>query len=102
MFCQAASGLLLRGLFALIFAIDITASGAGQDLLAFRAGDVCIGLIGAEMSFALARLKRTPTEFADQRLFAEAALHKAPPPARSGVRDQESGVRNQWLYLADS
>jgi len=49
---------------------------ANQHLLTFRTNHLHVRLKDRQMGFSLLRLKGLPARFADQRLFAKAALHR--------------------------
>src|SRR5439155_18827045 len=69
------------------------------DLLALRARDFHVGLIGAQVGFAAARMKWTATGFANQGLFAKAAFDHVPDVlsatgGRPGDREKSDGSQS--------
>jgi hypothetical protein len=65
--------------------VNIAAGFTNQDLLAFRAGNLHVGLIGAQVGFITARAKGPAARFTDQRLFAKAALDHPNQTIRKNV-----------------
>ena len=68
-----------------IFPVNISAGFADQDLLTFGAGDLHVGLVGAEVGFAAAGAEGPATGFTNQRLLAKAALDHLRQTIRESV-----------------
>ena len=68
-----------------IFPVNISAGFADQDLLTFGAGDLHVGLVGAEVGFTAAGAEGPATGFTNQRLLAKAALDHLRQAIRESV-----------------
>ena len=68
-----------------IFPVNISAGFADQDLLTFGAGDLHVGLVGAEVGFTAAGAEGPAAGFTNQRLLAKAALDHLRQAIRESV-----------------
>jgi hypothetical protein len=83
-----------------IFTVNITASFADQDLLAFGAGDFHVRLVGAEVSFTAAGAEGPPAGFTNQKLFAKAAFNHPSQSSRKNGDWKGPALRLSTLKIA--